>query len=55
MIDKGHHPMMMYLPPVVHGGMLIEPTESETRTQPDSALVTAAASSRGSRLAATSC
>ena len=29
MIDEGFHPMTMYFPLVVHGAMLIEPTESE--------------------------
>ena len=29
MIDEGYHPMTMYFPLVVHGAMLIEPTESE--------------------------
>ncbi len=27
MIDEGYHPMTMYFPLVVHGAMLIEPTE----------------------------
>ena len=31
MIDAGFHPMTMYFPLVVHGAMLIEPTESESR------------------------
>jgi hypothetical protein len=31
MIDEGYHPMTMYFPLVVHGAMLIEPTESERR------------------------
>jgi glycine dehydrogenase subunit 2 len=31
LIDKGFHPMTMYFPLVVHGAMLIEPTESESR------------------------
>ncbi|SDG40104.1 aminomethyl-transferring glycine dehydrogenase subunit GcvPB [Pelagibacterium luteolum] len=30
MIDEGFHPMTMYFPLVVHGAMLIEPTESES-------------------------
>ncbi|WP_409147934.1 aminomethyl-transferring glycine dehydrogenase subunit GcvPB [Pseudoxanthobacter sp. M-2] len=30
MIDEGYHPMTMYFPLVVHGAMLIEPTESES-------------------------
>ena len=29
MIDEGFHPMTVYFPLVVHGAMLIEPTESE--------------------------
>ena len=29
MIDEGFHPMTMYFPLVVHGAMLIEPTETE--------------------------
>ena len=29
MIDEGYHPMTMYFPLVVHGALLIEPTESE--------------------------
>ena len=31
MIDEGYHPMTVYFPLVVHGAMLIEPTESESR------------------------
>ncbi len=31
MIDEGYHPMTMYFPLVVHGAMLVEPTESETK------------------------
>jgi glycine dehydrogenase subunit 2 len=31
LIDEGFHPMTMYFPLVVHGAMLIEPTESEPR------------------------
>lgn len=31
MIDRGYHPMTMYFPLVVHGAMLIEPTETESR------------------------
>ncbi len=29
MIDEGYHPMTMYFPLVVHGAMLVEPTESK--------------------------
>ena len=35
MIDEGLHPMTMYFPLVVHGAMLVEPTESETRESLD--------------------
>ncbi len=31
MIDEGYHPMTVYFPLVVHGAMLIEPTESESK------------------------
>ena len=31
LIDEGFHPMTMYFPLVVHGAMLVEPTESEPR------------------------
>ena len=37
MIDEGYHPMTMYFPLVVHGAMLIEPTESESQGAPRSA------------------
>ncbi|MCZ6511119.1 MAG: aminomethyl-transferring glycine dehydrogenase subunit GcvPB, partial [Alphaproteobacteria bacterium] len=30
-IDEGYHPMTIYLPLVVHGAMLIEPTETESK------------------------
>jgi len=35
MIDAGFHPMTMYFPLVVHGAMLIEPTETESRQELD--------------------
>jgi glycine dehydrogenase subunit 2 len=35
MIDEGFHPMTMYFPLVVHGAMLIEPTETESRRELD--------------------
>jgi glycine dehydrogenase subunit 2 len=31
LIDEGYHPMTMYFPLVVHGAMLIEPTETEDK------------------------
>ncbi|MHA1524258.1 MAG: aminomethyl-transferring glycine dehydrogenase subunit GcvPB, partial [Alphaproteobacteria bacterium] len=33
--DEGYHPMTMYFPLVVHGAMLIEPTESESKQSLD--------------------
>ena len=35
MIDEGFHPMTMYFPLAVHGAMLIEPTETETKNALD--------------------
>ena len=35
LIDEGYHPMTMYFPLVVHGAMLIEPTETESRADLD--------------------
>ncbi len=35
LIDEGFHPMTMYFPLVVHGAMLIEPTESEPKQMLD--------------------
>ena len=35
LIDEGFHPMTMYFPLVVHGAMLIEPTETESRAAID--------------------
>ena len=31
LVDEGFHPMTMYFPLVVHGAMLIEPTETESK------------------------
>jgi glycine dehydrogenase subunit 2 len=31
LIDEGYHPMTMYFPLVVHGALLIEPTETEAK------------------------
>ncbi len=35
MIDEGFHPMTMYFPLVVHGALLVEPTESESKASLD--------------------
>lgn len=35
LIDEGYHPMTVYFPLVVHGAMLVEPTETESRAAID--------------------
>jgi glycine dehydrogenase subunit 2 len=50
MIDEGYHPMTVYFPLVVHGAMLIEPTESESKHSLDQFV----ASMRGLAVAAKS-
>ena len=35
LIDEGYHPMTMYFPLVVHGALLMEPTETESRESLD--------------------
>lgn len=35
MIDEGFHPMTVYFPLVVHGAMLVEPTETESKAAID--------------------
>jgi len=40
MIDEGYHPMTVYFPLVVHGAMLIEPTESESKASLDLFIMT---------------
>lgn len=35
LIDEGYHPMTIYFPLVVHGAMLIEPTETESKESLD--------------------
>ena len=39
LIDEGFHPMTMYFPLVVHGAMLIEPTETESKAGIDQFIV----------------
>ena len=43
LIDEGFHPMTMYFPLVVHGAMLVEPTETESKASLDQ-FITAARS-----------
>jgi glycine dehydrogenase subunit 2 len=40
MIDEGLHPMTVYFPLIVHGAMLIEPTESESKANLDRYIMT---------------
>jgi len=40
MIDEGFHPMTVYFPLIVHGAMLIEPTESESKAGLDRFIMT---------------
>src|SRR6185369_277946 len=35
LIDEGFHPMTMYFPLIVHGAMLVEPTETESKASLD--------------------
>src|SRR6185437_6366180 len=35
LIDAGYHPMTMYFPLVVHGALLMEPTETESKESLD--------------------
>ncbi len=39
LIDEGFHPMTMYFPLVVHGAMLIEPTETESKASLDQFII----------------
>ena len=39
LIDEGFHPMTMYFPLVVHGAMLVEPTETESKGTLDQFIV----------------
>ncbi len=40
LIDEGYHPMTMYFPLVVHGAMLVEPTETESKARLDQFIAT---------------
>ena len=39
LIDEGFHPMTMYFPLVVHGAMLVEPTETESKAALDQFII----------------
>lgn len=49
MIDEGYHPMTVYFPLVVHGAMLVEPTESESRDSLDAFIATLRALAEAAR------
>jgi glycine dehydrogenase subunit 2 len=54
LIDEGYHPMTMYFPLIVHGAMLIEPTETESKASLDqfvTVLKTLAAAARAGDVA----
>jgi glycine dehydrogenase subunit 2 len=40
LIDAGYHPMTVYFPLIVHGAMLVEPTETESRDALDAFIAT---------------
>jgi glycine dehydrogenase subunit 2 len=40
LIDEGYHPMTIYFPLVVHGALLVEPTESESKQSLDHFIAT---------------
>jgi len=58
LLEEGYHPMTMYFPLIVHGAMLVEPTETESKASLDEfievlkALAAAARSGEGSRFRA---
>jgi glycine dehydrogenase subunit 2 len=39
LIDRGFHPPTIYFPTIVHGSLMIEPTESESREEMDEFIV----------------
>ena len=40
MIDEGYHPMTIYVPLVIHGALLVEPTETESKQSLDHFIAT---------------
>jgi glycine dehydrogenase subunit 2 len=49
LIDEGYHPMTMYFPLVVHGALLIEPTETESKAALDQFAAVLTALARAAR------
>ena len=54
LIDEGYHPMTMYFPLVVHGAMLVEPTETESKDALDAFIATLRALAEKSKVDAQS-
>ncbi|MBI1778451.1 MAG: aminomethyl-transferring glycine dehydrogenase subunit GcvPB [Proteobacteria bacterium] len=46
LIDEGYHPMTVYFPLIVHGAMLVEPTETESKESIDQFIETMRALAR---------
>lgn len=53
LIDEGFHPMTMYFPLVVHGALLIEPTETESKESLDQFIAVLARLAEDARSGAT--
>ena len=49
MIDEGLHPMTIYFPLTVHGALLVEPTESESKQSLDELIATLTALGRAAK------
>jgi len=49
MIDEGFHPMTMYFPLIVHGALLIEPTETESKDSLDKFIASMQALARAAK------
>ncbi|MGH7045686.1 MAG: aminomethyl-transferring glycine dehydrogenase subunit GcvPB [Stellaceae bacterium] len=49
LIDEGYHPMTMYFPLIVHGALLIEPTETESKVALDDFAAVVAALAKAAR------
>jgi glycine dehydrogenase subunit 2 len=49
LIDEGFHPMTVYFPLVVHGAMLVEPTETESKAGLDRLIASLRALARRAR------
>jgi len=54
LIDAGYHPMTVYFPLIVHGAMLIEPTETESKDALDAFIATLRALAEKSKVDAQS-